>query len=167
MTVGARLTSREAPAAGQLLHCHWARAESRQRHLAALHLATITYRQDQDSDTILQKPTASPTPGTDSPTSSHRRKTVRRPALVRGRRPIVRHHQNRMTALYPDGLRGGKIPLLAQSSPSWRPRRHHHDGRAGRPISPRITRARQDAARGLRRPDLVESSCASARPLQP
>ena len=75
-------------------------------------------------------------------------------------RPIVRHHHElRDGSGYPDGLRGDEIPLLAQivaivdaydAITTTRPYR------TALPVAHAYAELRQDAARGLRRPDLVE-----------
>jgi len=79
--------------------------------------------------------------------------------LLRGVRPIVRHHHERLDGSgYPDGLRGDAVPLLAQilsivdafdAMTTTRPYAQ------ARPLEFAASELRSEAARGWRSPDLV------------
>jgi putative two-component system response regulator len=79
--------------------------------------------------------------------------------LLRGVRPIVRHHHERLDGSgYPDGLRGDAVPLLAQilsivdafdAMTTVRPYAQ------ARPVDWAANELRSEAARGWRSPDLV------------
>lgn len=86
-------------------------------------------------------------------------------------RPIVRHHHERCDGSgYPDGLRDDEIPLLAQivgivdvydTLTSTRPYQPAHTPAEALAV------LRDQAARGWRRPDLVEHLAASVTPSHP
>ena len=79
---------------------------------------------------------------------------------LRAVRPIIRHHHERYDGSgYPDGLRGDDIPLLAQiiglvdAYDAVTTRRPYQDAKR---VEEAILVLRDHAARGWRRPDLVE-----------